>query len=139
VFFIDWNMEAERKTESNKKKLLEALEETLGIVTDACRKAKVSRSQYYEWLKTDSEFKAAVDDIQELQMDFVESMLLKNIKKGKEQSILFYLRTKGKKRGYSEEEDKAKSFHETFSGITMSIKRTHDGEPEPFMTTKFSS
>ena len=35
-------------------------------------------------------------------LDYAESKLLENIRANKETSIIFYLKTKGKKRGYSE-------------------------------------
>ena len=51
-------MENEQKrTQENKKKLIEALEKSLGIVTEACEKAQLSRTQFYKWYKEDKEFK----------------------------------------------------------------------------------
>ena len=37
-------------TEHNKKLMLEALEASLGVVTQACRKAGVGRTQFYNWI-----------------------------------------------------------------------------------------
>ncbi|MEF2920033.1 MAG: hypothetical protein U0O22_06120, partial [Acutalibacteraceae bacterium] len=45
---------------------------------------------------------AQVDEINEATLDFVESKLLENIKKGEVTSIIFYLKTKGRNRGYQE-------------------------------------
>ena len=88
-----------------KKKMLKALEQTLGIVTSACIVAKVSRTQYYEWLKTDKEFADAVAEIAEIALDFVEEKLFKNIKLGDTQSIHYYLKCKGAKRGYGDRQE----------------------------------
>lgn len=88
--------------EHNKKKLLDALTEYLGIVTEACRKTGIGRTTYYNYRNSDKKFKKLTDDIQEIQKDFVESMLIENIKSGKEASIIFYLKTKAKDRGYTE-------------------------------------
>ena len=93
--------EQERTTEG-KKRVLEALDKSLGIVTTACANAGVSQTQFYEWRRTDSEFAEAVKAIDNKQMDFVEGKLLQNIKDNDTHSILFYLRTKGKSRGYTE-------------------------------------
>ena len=87
---------------NNKKNLLLALEKSLGIVTPACEEVSLSRKTFYEYYKDDEEFKNSVDDINNIALDFVESQLFGNIKLGNERSILFYMRYKGKKRGYNE-------------------------------------
>ena len=92
-------------TEHNKKKILEALEKTLGIVTTACKMCKIGRTQFYTWYNEDLEFKNNVDSLEGLALDFAESKLLENIKGKKETSIIFYLKTKGKKRGYIEKQE----------------------------------
>lgn len=88
------------KTEQNKIKFLEALRKNLNIVSAAVDSTGIGRTTFYEWLKNDPEFKKKVDEIPEFQMDFVENALLKRIKDGSDTAITFYLRTKGKKRGY---------------------------------------
>lgn len=90
------------KLDSKKRNLLKALKESLGIVTTACDSLSISRTTYYNWLNNDHEFKEQVDDIQNIALDFVESALYKQIKQGNHISTIFYLKTKGKKRGYSE-------------------------------------
>lgn len=88
------------KNEHLKKELLAALEQSLGIVSHACNMAGVSRTTFYEYCKADPDFMSAVDDIDNLAIDFAESKLLQKIKEGDTTSIIFYLKTKGKKRGY---------------------------------------
>lgn len=90
------------QTDTRKRAQITALESTLGIVTQACRISGVSRSQHYLWENEDPEFKQAVKMVEEMAIDFAESKLHKNIEKGKETSIIFYLKTKAKKRGYVE-------------------------------------
>lgn len=90
------------RTQERKQAVIEALQKSLGIVTTACINAGVSRSQFYEWLKNDAEFSKAVEDIEDVTLDFVEGKLLQNVKDNDTQSILFYLKTKGKRRGYTE-------------------------------------
>lgn len=90
------------KVEHNKKALLKALEESLGIVTIACKSCGVGRSSYYEYYSKDKKFKKSVDDIENITLDFVESKLLSQIKENNPTSTIFYLKTKGKKRGYIE-------------------------------------
>ena len=90
------------KKERNLKKetLLQALENSLGIVSTACNRTGISRSSFYKWYHEDEEFRKKVDEIDNLKLDFVESKLFKNIENEKEKSIIFYLQHKGHKRGY---------------------------------------
>jgi hypothetical protein len=91
--------------EKHKKQLLDALERSLGIVTPACKEVGISRNQFYIYYNTDLDFKKSVDDINEITLDFAENQLLKKIKEGSERSILFYMKYRGRKRGYSESMD----------------------------------
>lgn len=88
-----------------KKKLLVALEKHLGIVTTACKEVGISRDSYYDYYNTDPEFRRKVDDINEIVIDFAESQLYKKIQQGSERSILFLMKYKGKKRGYTDSID----------------------------------
>ena len=89
-------------TEQHQKAMLEALEHSLGIVTSACKKVGIGRTTHYEWLKTDEEYKKAVNSIEDVALDFAESQLHLQIQDGSTASTIFYLKTKGKKRGYIE-------------------------------------
>lgn len=106
--------------DNNKKRFLEVLKHSRGIISSACESVDMSRQTYYNWLAADEEFKIAVDEVQESMIDFVESKLMEKINgisqvsftaKGEEvvyeqppsdTAIIFYLKTKGKKRGYVE-------------------------------------
>mgnify|MGYP003119081898 FL=1 len=83
-----------------KDTLLQALENSLGIVSTACNRTGISRSSFYKWYKEDEDFRQKVDEIDNVKLDFVESKLFKNIENEKEKSIIFYLQHKGHKRGY---------------------------------------
>ena len=93
------------KTEHHKKALLEALRKSLGIVTNACEHADVGRTTYYEWYNNDEDFKRKVDDLQNVALDFAESQLHKQISKQSTAATIFYLKTKGKNRGYVERQE----------------------------------
>ena len=87
---------------TKKKAMIAALEKSLGIVTDACKIVGISRDTHYEWLKVDETYKAAVESIQDITLDFAESKLHSLIKNDDTTATIFYLKTKGKKRGYIE-------------------------------------
>ena len=91
-----------RDTQDSKKKMLEALEYNLGIVSTSCVNADVSRATHYRWLTEDEDYKAYVKEIQEAAIDFVESKLYEKIKDKDTASIIFYLKSKAKHRGYVE-------------------------------------
>lgn len=86
-----------------KRAMYDALVKQLGVVTAAAEQAGISRETHYEWMKKDPNYKAWIEDLPERTHDFVENALLKEIKKGNHMCIMFYLKTKGKERGYVEE------------------------------------
>jgi hypothetical protein len=86
----------------NKKGMIEALEKSLGIVTTACKAVGISRETHYRWLSEDEQYKSSVDSIADIALDFAESKLHKSIENGSDTACIFYLKTKGKKRGYIE-------------------------------------
>lgn len=85
-----------------KKAMLEALEKSLGIVTTACKIVGIDRGTHYNWLKDDEDYRDAVNGIEDIAIDFAESNLHKLIQSGDTASTIFFLKTKGKKRGYIE-------------------------------------
>ena len=85
--------------------MLKALEQSLGVVTVACRKANIPRSTFYKWVNEDIEFAKQVKDIENIALDFAESQLHKQISENSTSATIFYLKTKGKKRGYIERQE----------------------------------
>jgi len=88
-----------------KESVLKALEQSLGVVNMACKKADVPRSTFYKWLKEDEDFAKQVEDIDNIALDFVESQLHRQIADNSTTATIFYLKTKGKKRGYIERQE----------------------------------
>jgi hypothetical protein len=88
----------------------------LGNITSTCNQLGYARSQVYKWINEDKDFKSAIDEIGEIALDFVESKLFQKIdgihsktddgivykKEPDTTAIIFYLKTKGRKRGYIE-------------------------------------
>jgi len=88
-----------------KTSMLDALENSLGIVSVACRKIGISRQTHYRWQQEDPDYDKASKEIIEATIDFVESKLFENISDKKEASIMFYLKSKAKHRGYVERQE----------------------------------
>jgi hypothetical protein len=107
---------------ADKKTMLKALAKSRGIISTAAEAANIDRGTHYNWMANDPEYKAAVDAINEATIDFVESKLMQlidgptrevvtqmGIETIKEPPVtaaaIFYLKTKGKSRGYVERQE----------------------------------
>ncbi len=95
-------MPKKTNTDILKKQIVEALEKSLGVVTTAVKNVGIHRSTFYDWYNIDEAFKKEVDSISDIAIDFAESQLHKQIQGGNPTSTIFYLKCKGKKRGYVE-------------------------------------
>lgn len=93
------------KTDTLKKNMIDSLNKSLGIVTNACKAVGISRETHYRWLREDSEYAQQVRDIEGVTLDFAESKLHEQIFNGNVASIIFFLKTKGKSRGYVERQE----------------------------------
>ncbi len=98
----EYGLEKATKNYTRKRAMIETMIQTLGVVTPACELCKVDRSTHYRWLKEDPTYKMAYEDLGEVALDFAETNLHKQIKEGVPASTIFYLKTKGKNRGYIE-------------------------------------
>ncbi len=87
-----------------KEAMLKALESSLGVVTTACKKTEIPRSTFYKWLKEDEDFAEKVRDIENVSLDFAESKLFEQMADNNTSATIFYLKTKGRKRGYWEKQ-----------------------------------
>lgn len=88
-----------------KHTFIQALKESFGNISKACKAVDVSRGCYYKWLDNDEEFKEEINNIDEYVIDEVENHLLKQIREGSTAGTIFYLKTKAKHRGYVEKQE----------------------------------
>ncbi len=132
----------------NKKKMLEALGESKGIVTTACKNIPMSPDTHYRWLKEDEVYAEAVKMVQESCIDFVESKLLEKIngvqginydKDGNpvpydvvpsDTAIIFYLKTKAKHRGYIERQEITGKDGEPINKVEIGFADGEDASPQ---------
>lgn len=73
-----------------------------GIICVACESTGISRSTYYDWYNRDESFRRKVEEVMEAQIDYVESKLMNLINAGDTTATIFYLKSKGKNRGWNE-------------------------------------
>tara|TARA_R100000655_G_scaffold103039_1_gene149219 strand:+ start:1548 stop:1901 length:354 start_codon:yes stop_codon:yes gene_type:complete len=105
-----------------KESMLKALEKSLGVVTVACKQSNTPRSTYYKWLKEDEEFAKEVKEIENIALDFAESQLHSQMRDGNTSATIFYLKTKGKKRGYIERQELDVNSGENPFNVSVNIK-----------------
>ena len=121
-------METTTKTDILKRKMIESLTKTLGVVSvasksiypDDTKAAETLRKTHYQWLKDDPNYKNEVESIDNIAIDFVESQNYKLIKELNPTAIIFYLKTKGRKRGYQESLDHTTA-GEKITGFTLEV------------------
>lgn len=90
------------RTVKKKKEFIEIFTTALGNIGATCLKTGIARVTFYEWMKTDNDFKQRVENLPEIRLDFAENQLNKLMKKDHPAAIIFFLKTKGKQRGYIE-------------------------------------
>ena len=84
-----------------KERILEAMRMSGGMISAVARVLGVTRQTVYNWMNSDPELKAEMEDIKESCIDMVESQLFRNAKNGNQRAIEYYLSNMGKDRGYS--------------------------------------
>ena len=121
--------EGQNRTRLKKKRFLELFFKLSGNVKVICEQIDISRNTYYEWMKKDKVFADKVKNEEEGLIDFVEGKLMNLINDKNIAAVIFFLKTKGKKRGYIESAE-----HIHSGGVVMEIsdkflpKRDKDGK-----------
>ena len=104
---------------SRQKIFVKAYKKHATNISRACEVADIHRTTHHRWYANNTTYKEQIDAISESMIDFAEGMLYKNMKDGKEQSILFFLKTRGKKRGYVEKQEIELSGNTTVNKIEI--------------------
>lgn len=89
----------------NQLTFLNALKECYGIVSKAAHMAGLDRKCHYNWMDSAPEYAKEYEAICDDRIDFVEDQLIRNISNGDTTAIIFFLKTKAKKRGYVEKQE----------------------------------
>ena len=91
-----------RRSPLTTKQIADALRATGGFVTQASVKLGVTYQAVYKRLKTSPELAALKEEIDESTLDLAETKLIELIKEKNLGAICFYLKCKGRSRGYIE-------------------------------------
>ena len=89
-------------TARNKAEFLKIYAKQLCNITKTCKAVGIDRITFYRWYENDTKFHQAVDDLENVRLDFAEDMLNIKMQQGDTTAIIFFLKTKGKHRGYVE-------------------------------------
>ncbi len=92
-------------TSDKKEKFLKALKLNLGNISEGCKAINISRQTYYRWIDDDQDFESKCKNVSESLLDLAENRLLEKINDYDTTSIIFFLKTKGRKRGYQEKQE----------------------------------
>ena len=90
------------ETSKKKELFLAVFEKKQTNISESCKAVAIGRQTFYRWMKDDEDFKGKVMAIEEGLIDWAESQLRKSMKEGHYVPTIFFLKTKGKKRGYIE-------------------------------------
>ena len=114
---------------AKQKAFLKHFKEGHGIISYACQAAGIARRTYYNWIEKDEKFRDAVDEVAEEVIDVVESKLLRKINDEDLTAIIFYLKTKGKARGYVEMVENKVTVN-PFEALMKSLPEDPEENPE---------
>lgn len=89
-----------QKTERKKEQILVSLKDCFGIVAPACKRSRMSRTQFYAWVNNDPLFAQKVQEINQIVADFAESKLMERMVLGDREAAIAVLRAKAPERGY---------------------------------------
>ena len=86
----------------SESQIIEALKANAGFITGAAKMLNVTYHAIYDRIQRSEYLKNNYQEIQESHLDLAESKLLQNIKGGNLGAICFFLKCRGKSRGYIE-------------------------------------
>jgi hypothetical protein len=87
-----------------KEQVIDAIKRSRGFISQAAKILKCTNATVYHYKERYSEVEEAIKNERESLLDFAESKLLENINNNDNAAIIFFLKTQGKHRGYSEKE-----------------------------------
>lgn len=96
----------EKREKELKNKFVRELAAARGQWTVAAKNSNVTIARVRQWMADDTSFAEAIYEVDQLIVDEVEQALLAKIKKGDVTAMCFYLKCKGKERGYVERDIK---------------------------------
>jgi hypothetical protein len=104
------------------EKVAEAIRKTGGVLAAAARALGCDRSTIHRYVNDYATVREAYEEANETNLDIAEGKLLEQVRAGDPKQIQFFLRTKGRSRGYG---DKMEVTGEDGGAIPIVIKRVN--------------
>lgn len=83
----------------------QGLRDLSGNMAAVARLFGVSRTSVFQYIQARPELQAILKDCREAMLDNAESALYKNVLAGKTVDLIFFLKTQGRSRGYTEKSE----------------------------------
>ena len=93
------------RTKAKQSVFLSAYRDNLLNISRACEIAEIDRTLFYQWIEKYPDFKEKVEAVEEKFLDYAESKLKKAVAEGNMTALIFFLKTKGRNRGYVERKE----------------------------------
>jgi hypothetical protein len=122
------------------KEVIENYKKTFSNMSKASELSGIDRGTFEEWIEKYPEFKKDKESVDDRSIDFVESKLMKLINEDKEKSIHYFLDRKGKKRGWTVQQENYKELYYNLFMMFMSYVSTYNNQLSnqlTFMTDQF--
>jgi len=94
------------RLQKNQQRMLEALEKTEGLISEASTIARIPVNSHYQWYRDNEKYRELYDAIRGKTLDEAEKGLKNNVKKDNQRAIEFVLDRLGKDRGYGAKREK---------------------------------
>jgi len=112
-----------KRLTKKQKEFLEIFFKNLGLVTQSCKAANLSRAMYYRWLEQPL-FKEAIEESKTSVKDFGEAELFNLMKTGNPAAVIFFNKTQNKDRGYIEKSEQ--TIEHKGEGFKLIINEKHE-------------
>lgn len=87
------------------EQVIEAMQKFNGNLSAVARSLGVARNTVYAHVEKYATAKAALDNARESMLDNAESVLYRKVLEGSTPELIFFLKTQGKRRGYTERQE----------------------------------
>ncbi len=112
------------------EKIVAMYEKKAGNLSATAKALNIDRNTLYAWRHQSTELDQKMQEVEESLIDFTESKLMQQIDASNLTAIIFYLKTKGRKRGYVERQENDIKMHPFFQLLQTLPDEGEDVDPK---------
>ena len=94
-----------KKRDLTAQRIVKAIRDSHGFISIAARKAGLHRATIHKYIHDYPSVREAIEEAKAATLDMAEGKLFELIEAGNTTAIIFYLKTQGKDRGYTERQE----------------------------------